>query len=295
MVPTILTLKSGSLILELCPPIGGAIVNLRVDDAGRRSPVMRESGASLANVLDAACFPLVPFVNRVRGGAFTFRGRSIQMSPNLAGDPSPLHGQGWLNPWTVDGATETAAFLSFHHRPGEWPWEYEAHQSFSLDEGGLTLGLTCRNLDPQPMPCGLGQHPYFPCGAETRITMDVTHVWTIDEHVLPVEKIPAAGRFDLHDRLACGQDLDHGFGGWGGTARLTDPSWRHEVQISSSDARFFQVYSPSSGGFFVAEPVGHANAALNEPEEKWPELGLRVLETGEEIRFDVRIDVISGS
>ena len=47
-----------------------------------------------------ASFPLVPFVNRIRGGRFTFRGREVRLAPNMAGDPSPLHGQGWLNPWT---------------------------------------------------------------------------------------------------------------------------------------------------------------------------------------------------
>ena len=83
------------------------------------------------------------------------------------------------------------------------------------------------------MPCGLGQHPYFPCGPETRLDTEVTHVWTIDEHVLPVEKVPAEGRFDLRDRLVCGQGLDHGFGGWGGEARMSDPDWPYELRLSS--------------------------------------------------------------
>ena len=96
-------------------------------------------------------------------------------------------------------------------------------QEFTLDERGLSVSLTCRNTSAEPMPCGLGQHPYFPCGPETRIDTDVTHVWTIDENVLPVEKVPATGRFDLSDRLVCGQDLDHGFGGWGGEARADRP------------------------------------------------------------------------
>ena len=111
------------------------------------------------------------------------------------------------------------------HDAGEWPWAYEARQEFALDERGLSVRLTCRNASGEPMPCGLGQHPYFPCGPETRIDTEVTHVWTIDEHVLPVAKVPADGRFDLRDRPVCGQDLDHGFGGWGGEARLSDPDW----------------------------------------------------------------------
>ncbi len=141
------------------------------------------------------------------------------------------------------------------------------------------------------MPCGLGLHPYFPCGGATRIGTKVTDVWTIDEHVLPVEKIPAEGAFSLTDRLVCGQGLDHGFGGWGGETRLSDPSWPFDVVMSSGDANFFQLYSPQSGGIFVAEPVTHANAALNAPESDWPILGLRVLESGEQMHLKMRIEV----
>jgi aldose 1-epimerase len=145
------------------------------------------------------------------------------------------------------------------------------------------------------MPCGLGQHPYFPCGPQTRIDTEVRHVWTIDENVLPVEKAAAEGRFDLRERLVCGQDLDHGFGGWTGEARMTDPDWPCEVRLSSSDARFFQLYSPTAGGIFVAEPVSHANAALNAPEAQWAELGMHVLEPGEAMSLDMRLEVIPKS
>jgi aldose 1-epimerase len=252
---------------------------------------LRKCNSCYENVLEAASFPLVPYVNRIRGGRFTFRGREVTLAPNMAGDPSPLHGQGWLAPWQVESAAADEAVLSFHHEAGEWPWEYRAEQRFELDEGALLLRLTCRNLSHEPMPCGLGQHPYFNCGDRTRIDTRVTHAWTIDEHVLPVEKAPATGRFDLRDRAACGEDLDHGFGGWDGTARLTDPGWPFELAMSSPDARFFQLYSPASGGIFVAEPVTHANAALNAPEREWDELGMRVLESGEEMSLDMRLEV----
>ena len=125
----------------------------------------------------------------------------------------------------------------------------------------------------------------------TRIDTQVTHAWTIDEHVLPVAKVPASGRFDLRDRAVCGQGLDHGFGGWGGSARMTDPAWPFDLELSSPTARFFQLYSPASGGIFVAEPVTHANAALNAPEAEWAELGLRVLEPGEAMSLDMRLEV----
>ena len=253
---------------------------------------MRKCHSPPEKVLDACSFPLVPYVNRIRGGCFTFRGREVRLAPNMLGDQSPLHGQGWLNPWTVERTDTASAVLSFRHDAGEWPWTYEARQEFTLDEQGYSVHLTCRNCDDDPMPCGLGQHPYYPCGVDTRLDTKVDVAWTVDERVLPVERVPAEGRYDLRDRRICGQDLDNGFGGWGGEARITDPNWPYELRLSSLEARFFQIYSPSEGSIFVAEPVSHANAALNEPEDKWPALGLKVLEPGESLNLGMRLDVI---
>lgn len=284
-------LAAGPLELLLAPASGGSIARFDWMDGQRRTPILRGYEGIPDNILDAASFPLVPFVNRVRGGAFTFRGREITLTPNLPGDPSPLHGQGWLSVWAAESANDGEAELSFTHPAGEWPWTYEARQTFRLDPHGLSLRLGCRNLSDEPMPCGLGQHPYFPCTSDARLDTGVSHVWTIDEHVLPVERIPATGRYDLNERAVCGQDLDHGFGGWSGSARIWTPELPFEIHMSSAQARFFQLYSPAEGGLFVAEPVTHANAAMNAPEEEWASLGLRVLKPGEQMVLDMRLDI----
>lgn len=289
-----LTLSAGQLRLELSPWIGGAISAFEWQGEEGTSPILRKCNTPLEKVLDAASFPLVPFVNRVRGGQFSFRGREVRLSPSVAGDPSPLHGQGWLNPWSVEEATARTGVLTYRHDVGEWPWDYQALQHFALDERGLSLRLECTNTSDEPMPCGLGQHPYFPCGPETRLNTGVEVAWTVDEHVLPIEKVRAEGRYDLRDRAICGQDLDNGFGGWSGAADMGDPAWPFSIRLSSPDARFFQVYSPPTGGIFVAEPVTHANAALNAPESEWHELGLRVLEPGASMSLLMRLDVHPG-
>lgn len=286
-------LAAGKLRLEISPSVGGSISAFEWIEGAAPRPILRECHSRNENVLDASCFPLVPYVNRIRGGNFTFRGREVCLRPNMAADPSPLHGQGWQHPWQVDETKEATATLSFRHEADEWPWDYEARQEFALDDRGLSLRLTCSNLSPEPMPCGLGQHPYFPCGPETRIDTQTIRAWTIDEQVLPVEEVAAEGRYDLRNRLVCGQDLDNGWGGWGGSARMSDPKWPYEVEMSSPQAKFFQLYSPPSGGIFVAEPVTHANAALNAREEQWPQLGMRVLQPGEAMSLDMRLEVIA--
>ena len=287
-----LSLARGPLLLRLAPARGGGIASFDCCAvSGGKIPIFRPLDELGKGPVALASFPLVPFVNRVRGGAFSFRGRRVTLARNLPPDPSPLHGQGWLSRWEMLRSNSRAAELRFVHPPGQWPWRYEAVQHFRLDAGGLTLVLTCRNLSDEAMPCGLGQHPYFPCTPETLLDTQADSAWTIDERVLPVERVPARGRYELRKRKVCGQDLDNGFGGWSGCATIEDPGLPFVVRMSSPEARFFQLYSPAEGGLFVAEPVSHANAALNAPEASWAELGLRVLEPGETMRLTMRIDV----
>jgi aldose 1-epimerase len=290
IVQSRLELRADPFELVLAPDIGGSIARFdHVTASGQRRPILRGTSRADAAVLDMGCFPLVPYCNRIRGGRFTFRGREVLQSPNMAGDPSPLHGHGWLASWTVVEQTDCTATLLYRHEADDWPWTYEVRETFVLDERGLHLNLMCRNLSAEPMPCGLGQHPYFPCTPETELDTRVRDVWTVDEHVLPVERIAAEGRYDLRHRRICGQDLDNGFSDWSGEAVIGTTNAPSSLSLTSPDARFFQVYSPLEGGLFVAEPVSHANAALNEPEEDWPTLGLRVLDPGEEMLLTMRL------
>ena len=286
-------LTRGPLSLRLAPGRGGGIASFECCAvSGGNISIFRPSNLDDPSPTALASFPLVPFVNRVRGGAFSFRGRRVTLERNMPPDPSPLHGQGWLRAWQVERLGADHAELVYRHAADEWPWAYEARQSFALDDDGLSLELTCTNASDAPMPCGLGQHPYFLCTPQTRLDTGVETVWTIDENVLPVEQVPAAGRFDLRDRRVCGQGLDHGFGGWSGRAVVSDPGLPFQIAMSSPDASFFQLYSPESGGLFVAEPVSHANAAMNAPEEQWAGLGMRVLEPGEATSLTMRVDVL---
>ena len=290
-------LRAGTLRVEVAPRIGGSIARFdRLEASGGRSAIFRGSDEEYDDVLAAGCFPLVPYANRIRSGRFTCDGRTIVLAPNLAGDASPLHGQGWQSAWrSVGEADARSVELVFEHKAGEWPWAYEAQQRIELDESGLAVRLSCRNLSAEPMPCGLGLHPYFPCSADTELDATVSAVWTVDERVLPVERVAAAGRYDLSRRRICGQGLDNGFDGWGGQARIAWPERGLVLEMSSPDAARFQVYSPADGGLFVAEPVQNANAALNRPQPDWTDAGLRMLAQGEEAVMRTRFSVVAAN
>jgi aldose 1-epimerase len=275
-----LTLRAGALALDVLPAIGGSIA--RFDHLGPdgRQPLLRGSDADYDDVLQSACFPLVPYANRIRGGRFECNGQEVRLSRNLPGDASPLHGQGWRAAWTVQSVAADRIELDYVHEADEWPWRYAARQRIVLAPDGFSIALECRNLSDQPMPCGLGLHPYYPCAPDTVLDAGVGSVWTVDADVLPVARVPAAGPYNLQDRLICGQGLDNGFDGWRGRASITWPDRACALALLSGDAPYFQVYSPVAGGFFAAEPVQHANAALNAPQDQWHALGIELLAPG---------------
>ena len=91
--------------------------------------------------------------------------------------------------------------------------------------------------------------------------------------MLPVDSVPATGRYDLRHRHVCTQGLDNGLDGWGGEASILWPSEAASFHLTSPDAGRLQLYSPPTGGVFVAKPVQNANAALNAPQDECPRSG----------------------
>lgn len=287
-----LILRSDGIEAGLRPSVGGAFTHLT--DLTGREPVelLRRAAPDFTDVLDSAGFALVPFCNRVRDGRFSFGGHDVRLRPNLPGQKHPLHGQGWRGVWTVADAGEAFAELVFDHPAGEWPWAYRARLKVVLEDRGMTTTLEAQNLSPDIMPCGLGLHPYYPCDRFTELDAAVQAVWTIDDEIMPVERVPATARYGLRSRPVCGQGLDNGYDGWSGEATISWPNKGRALRLTS-DARRFQLYSPIEGGLIAAEPVTNVNAALNYPPGEWGSLGLWLLQPGETATMSARFQALT--
>ena len=64
-----ITLRAGALELQVTPAVGGSIARFDWLGPGGRQPLLRGSDNNFSDVIDAGCFPLVPFANRIRGGS----------------------------------------------------------------------------------------------------------------------------------------------------------------------------------------------------------------------------------
>lgn len=285
-------LSGGPYTIELAPEIGGAVSGLWFEQDGLRTPVLRPAGSGETDPTGCGCFPLAAFCNRLREGRLRFRGRTFDIPPNRPGERHPLHGQAWLAPWNAEKLGPDQARMRFRHEPGHWPWRYEAEQSILAADNGVALSLEIRNLDDQAMPAGIGLHPYFPAGDRVTIRTGVEGVLLTDAEHLPTGEVaPALGAYGLSDRLISGAGLDHGFTGWSGQLEILYPD--HVVRVSaSSNASWLQVYAPTGEDYFCAEPVTHANGALALGEADWEDQGIRILEPGQSLRMDMRLEVL---
>ncbi len=277
MTHPVLRLASDGYAVAVDPARGGRIVSATF----RGLDVLRpEAGSGADSALDSACFPLVPFSNRIRHGVFTHQGRRYQLGKNWTGDAHVIHGEGWLRPWEVVAADGSRALLRLRGT-GWWPWAYECLQEITVGKQGIGLSLSLRNADTRPMPAGLGFHPYFPCTRQTTLRFDAASASPpMGDGPLAAVALTPATSF-ASSRPVSETGLDHCYEGWQGIASITQPESGLQVLVQSlRGAPYCVVYTPAGESYFCFEPVSHATGAF---EAAAPEsAGLDLLQPGEE-------------
>ena len=289
----LLRLQRGEVCLDFCPQWGGAVAALSYGDRA----LLRPAGKASLRRGDprlAACFPLVPFSNRIADGRFRFRGRTYDLAKNFPPEPHAIHGHGWQQPWVVAAAGASRAELSFRHAVSGTPLDYRARQIFALRENGLEVGLEVTNAGDGPMPAGIGLHPYFirTDGVTLRARLD--HVWLPDARKIPQRRVPLPAPWDFARGLPLAPlDLDHCFGGWDGRAELRWPEADLTLSIEATPPLgHLVIYVPPDQDFFCLEPVSHANDGFNLLERGAEGTGVRVLAPGETLGATIRLRVV---
>jgi aldose 1-epimerase len=286
-------LQRSDFTLDLCPQWGGAIAAFHKGDRALLRPggdVFLQSGDPRL----AACFPLVPFSNRVADARFRFRGQSHELARNFPPEPHAIHGYGWQNPWAVAAASPGRAELSFRHAVAGTPFDYRSRQIFALLDGGLEIALEVTNAGDGPMPAGIGLHPYFIRTDGVRLRAGLDHVWLPDERKIPQRRVPLPAAWDFARGLRLAPlDLDHCFGGWDGRAELHWPETDLTLLIEAAPPLgHLVIYVPPGADSFCIEPVSHVNDGFNLLERGVEGTGVRILAPGEALGAAIRLRVI---
>ncbi len=255
-------LTSGGAVLDLLPEVGGAVGRFTVDGVD----VLRPAAPGTREPPGTACFPLLPFANRIAGGDFRFRGKTIRLPRNFGDHPHALHGQGWQNPWAVVSQAQDRAVLAYEHKADAWPWHYRAEQRIMLAPRALRIELILSNCGAHAMPASVGFHPYFPRRPGTTLRTDVAGVWLSDETCIPT--VPAGPDHFLNLArgavMADAPFVDHCHFGWSGRATIFQPDGGDFIELTASPAlHHLHIFNPRDGAVFCAEPVSAMPDAFN--------------------------------
>ncbi len=239
-----------------------------------------------------ACFPLLPWSNRITQGGFAHQGVHHAIRDNRPGEPYPIHGDGWLQPWQVVAADEGSASLALQSRRYDGnPYEYDAEQSIELRPDGWQVSLKVTHRGRAPLPYGLGLHPYFICNAHTRLQATSTGVWLSGADAIPItfsSTLPDGWDYNAPAPLTGGGLIDNCFSGWDGVMRVSRPEVKLALTMQVVPVSGYSLlYRPPEPGFFCFEPISHPIDAFHMKNKP----GLVSLRHGESVRMEVSFAV----
>ena len=258
-----IVLASGDWQAWVRPGMGGLIAGLEHGGV----PVLRRMPDGSTNPLDAACFPMVPWCNRIANARFGWAGKAIALAPNFLPERHAIHGHGWQSAWTLAKQWEDRCALVHAHdgaAPG-WRWAYEARQEIALTPQGCTITLSLTNQSAQMMPAGLGLHPYLRRRPESRVRFIADGVLAVSPSMIPTGEVLPRDQFGdfanpngapLPDGL-----IDHCYTGWNGAAVMHDDCGT--IALLAEGAGHLHLYAPEDPAILCLEPVNHLPNAAN--------------------------------
>jgi aldose 1-epimerase len=217
---------------------------------------------------------MAPWCNRVAAAPTEVGGRTVSLARNFP-DGSALHGQVYAAPWSV----EPDGSLSIAAGGDGWPWPYACSIRVTVDAATVIIHQSLTNLAKEPMPAGLGIHPWF----LRPLCIRVAASRVVPSNVDPDSALePVAGDLDLRRLRPVPDDLD---ATW---LTMADPAVELEwpdlgigavMRIRSEAGRCVAVASPASLDAVAVEPQTHAPQGLRRLLAGEPG-GLRPLEPG---------------
>jgi len=273
---------------------------------------------------------LLPYANRIRGKlnpdgktiVANVGGKTLTLPANWHGnnpgaEKHAIHGLMLLSKFqdtqqkkSADAST-LSAVLHAGNFGGHWVSDTDVRVESTLKNDTVELSVTAQNVGKEPLPMGIGWHPYFviPSGdrkqarlhlpSETRAVMNnYDDTFTTGQRV-PVKGTPydfsAPGGRPLGD-----QYLDDNYSALqrrpdGSTvSEIIDPAAKYGLRIVtlSPEIRTIQVYAPPAKNFVAIEPQFN----FPDPYDKnWGTLntGMVVLQPGQSVTWKVRLEIFT--
>lgn len=146
------TLKDDDLTVTVCPEDGARITSLKFG----ATEFLRTYNPD-RRAFQYGCFPMVPFVGRIRGGDIKIGGRNYHLYQNKG--ENAMHGMAMFDPWKV--VEQTAKKVVLTNEIGEpYPFPCKVTQTIELEGNTLKLALSISSSHAE-LPVDAGWHPWW--------------------------------------------------------------------------------------------------------------------------------------
>ena len=264
--------------------VGGGLREYRVGDRhvvdGYAEDAMATAGRGAV---------LVPWPNRLRGGAYSFDGRDLVLPLDEPAKGNASHGLARSVSWTPVAVADDRVTMALTLFPRKgWPFTLSVTVEYVLGETGLSVTTTAENTGTTALPYALGHHPYLTVGTQTVDEVELhlpARTWLpTDDQQIPTGHEEVAGSpYDFRSAQAIGGTaLDFAFTdlarGPDGLARvlLRNPADGREAELWADGAYdYLEVFTGES----VPEPERRRRSLAVEPMTAPP----NALQTGEAV------------
>ena len=246
-------LEGDALEVEVLPELGARIHRLRVFGHDlMRTPA--DPATHLDDPFYWGGYHMLPWTNRIAPGPTRVGSRTVDLAVNFR-DGTAIHGLHYVTPWDV----ESAGSYSVSGGGGQtgWPWPYAARVELRVTGLSILIRHLLTNLGGDPMPAGVGIHPWFRTPVEVRIPARVAIASNTDADA-PHEPLSDELDFRAARELPTGLDA-----AWTDVDQpCVELHWPHldiSAELRASAPTVYVVAASPSGVDAVAvEPQTHA-------------------------------------
>jgi len=273
---------------------------------------------------------LLPFANRIRGKVSpdgktitaTVAGHTLTLPANWSGDEPgaerhAIHGLMRRSQFhDVDvrnGPKDSTATAALHagNFEGRWLSDTDVRVQVVLTHDAFEMSVTARNVGHQPLPMGIGWHPYFllPGGDRQQVRLhlpsDTRAVMNnYQDSFTTGQRVQVQGTpydFSASGGRPLGQQyLDDNFSNLQSSAdgstvsELIDPAANYGLRLItlSPEIKSIQVYAPPKKNFVAIEPQFNLPDPYN---KNWGDVdtGMVLLKPGQSVSWKVRLELFT--
>lgn len=253
------------------PEVGGSLVQLNLSGIDLIDLPGSSSHSLESNPYHPSAL-LTPWVNRVRNGNYSFKGKNYQLPINELALGNAIHGL--LARATFDVIQTSGNSITLQHaytgQEPNYPFPFSFRYTYTLqDSGAFEITFEAENTGTSPLPFACGWHPYFRF-PETSVTDLEIKFKPISRFLSDSQMIPLSEE-NLHDQerfIFSQEKIDHVFRLKPAEKHVTEfIDTKHQrslfLEQSSIQFPFLVVFQPEGYNSVAIEPMTANTDAFN--------------------------------